>query len=856
MKKFSWIFALILALSLAFIGCPTGGDDDDSKPAAPPSGGTVRVTGVTLDKSTADVNIDGAVQLTATVLPSNATNKAVEWESSDETKATVSSTGLVTGIAKGSVVISVITKDGNHMAGCTVNVNDPNLKVFKGTIAITPATDVTVGTELTAVYTPVDDDPATVSYQWQDEEGDITTATTNKYTPLAAGEYSVVISAAGYNERGSAPVSVTSGSSGGDDDYNFLPISSDGKVLFALDKTVAKIEKGSIVFADGGYTYTYTEPVAEGTDYEGAIVRFGVDLGAKTLGSYGSITFKWQATGYKDDNDSVAFNKKLFLVASDEEYAVTSPKFNDDSKEFKGDIVSSKFFVTKNEKYWEANDSITVVGNSEKTITLPIFAADFGKGSLKGKLWFAIYVHAVRDKYKISDLTFVEGAYSEGCKVEGTNDTSGMDTRPLPPKAGVIVKPVYFKADLSANKYKTPDDANIPYDMPVITPSTGVDTDGSITVTFNQDRQRLNIKLTDPQVAALLNRNKNAIKVFFDAEVLADNTSVAKQLAKTFKIKDGAIAADGTDTNFIVFSKTGEDASVYVYKGTSDGDYKDKYYDQKLDGANRTIDLESEVTITDEASELDVVNSSTSGDVFRYHLGDASTGSGWNATSAAGINTIANIKNATLNWDGAKTNPFYFILQHGNYSGGLSEGPSSSNEITIKIKSITIGELAADAPITLSNTDVTGIGATISAGDATNGYTVVTTADWGASYATFQVTLPTGTVLSDYTKIGFDLTLINTQYKPVYVAAFKTKPDAANWNSDAEIAKNTGNAAEGQGVTSTQSLDISIWQGDATDTFTPSADGNVVWIAIRSHCPTGDSYKIENVKFFNPPVAP
>ena len=53
----------------------------------------VRVTGVTLDKSSINLTTAGDTeQLTATISPNNAEDTAVTWGSSDTTVATVSNT--------------------------------------------------------------------------------------------------------------------------------------------------------------------------------------------------------------------------------------------------------------------------------------------------------------------------------------------------------------------------------------------------------------------------------------------------------------------------------------------------------------------------------------------------------------------------------------------------------------------------------------------------------------------------------------------------------------------------------------------------------------------------------------------
>lgn len=83
------------------------------------------VTGVTLDKATADVPVGGTVKLTPTVTPANATDKSGSWSSSDTTVATVSG-GTVTVKAEATVGgtsdVTFTTKDGSKVATCKITV--------------------------------------------------------------------------------------------------------------------------------------------------------------------------------------------------------------------------------------------------------------------------------------------------------------------------------------------------------------------------------------------------------------------------------------------------------------------------------------------------------------------------------------------------------------------------------------------------------------------------------------------------------------------------------------------------------------------------------------------------------------
>ena len=86
--------------------------------------GDVSVTGVTLNKTTLTLSKGASETLTATIAPTNATNKKVTWTSSDPAVATVDASGKVTGVAKGTATITVTTEDGGHTATCAVEVAD------------------------------------------------------------------------------------------------------------------------------------------------------------------------------------------------------------------------------------------------------------------------------------------------------------------------------------------------------------------------------------------------------------------------------------------------------------------------------------------------------------------------------------------------------------------------------------------------------------------------------------------------------------------------------------------------------------------------------------------------------------
>jgi uncharacterized protein YjdB len=82
------------------------------------------VSSITVSPTTATITMGNQQQLTATILPANASNKNITWTSSNTSVATVNSLGLVTSVAPGTCNITVTTQDGSDnkaIAAITVN---------------------------------------------------------------------------------------------------------------------------------------------------------------------------------------------------------------------------------------------------------------------------------------------------------------------------------------------------------------------------------------------------------------------------------------------------------------------------------------------------------------------------------------------------------------------------------------------------------------------------------------------------------------------------------------------------------------------------------------------------------------
>ena len=121
---------------------------------------TVDVTGIELTPDNLTLTEGDTYTLSATILPNNATNQAINWGSNMPSVATINN-GVVTAISEGAATITATTAEGEYTATCNITVNaSPRYTITfattaNGTISTT-ATEFKAGDEVVLTITPAD----------------------------------------------------------------------------------------------------------------------------------------------------------------------------------------------------------------------------------------------------------------------------------------------------------------------------------------------------------------------------------------------------------------------------------------------------------------------------------------------------------------------------------------------------------------------------------------------------------------------------------------------------------------------------------------------------------------------------
>lgn len=142
------------------------------------------VEGISINITTATLAEGQSLQLEATVSPEFASNKSVEWSSSNEAVATVSQDGIVTAISKGFANITAKSTDGSNIsASCAVTV----VKLVSSIYIDNTKISMKIGEQTTITAYAIPSDATNPHLRWYSEDESIATVEDGVVTAVGVG---------------------------------------------------------------------------------------------------------------------------------------------------------------------------------------------------------------------------------------------------------------------------------------------------------------------------------------------------------------------------------------------------------------------------------------------------------------------------------------------------------------------------------------------------------------------------------------------------------------------------------------------------------------------------------------------
>jgi uncharacterized protein YjdB len=321
----------------------------------------IPVTSVSVSPTTLALNTGSTGQLTATVLPANATNKTISWSTSDSAVAIVSSTGLVTAVAAGTTTITVTTQNGAKTATCAVTVTFVNVPVTGVSVSPTTVSLGIAGTnQLTATAAPANATNKTVT--WSSSNTAIATVSASGLvTAVAAGNATITVTTQDGSFTATTTITITS-----------------APVNIALNKTAtaSSVETGNTVAMGNDGSTTTRWCSVDGTLNQ----WWKVDLG--TTSSITGTEIDWEKNGAYKYKIEVSTDNSTWTMAVDKttnatSAAIMSDNFIASARYIRITVTGlpSGYWTSFFEfKVWGSTANVPVTGVSVSPVTASIVA--------------------------------------------------------------------------------------------------------------------------------------------------------------------------------------------------------------------------------------------------------------------------------------------------------------------------------------------------------------------------------------------------------------------------------------------------------------------------------------------------
>ena len=263
-KNLISLFALSLCGALLLSGCTTTSNKkkrsggQESKPDISSSStsshtptsqsstsvipSVVSVTGVEVSLEDMYISLNSTQSVTATIAPSNATNKNVTWTLDNNSYVSITPNGLscsVTANAVGESVLTVTTNDGSFTATCNVHVLEDLPEPESVSLNFT-SMGMEVGEQRTLKATLVPSNASTQGIVWDSSDKSVATVTNGTVNAVGAG--TTTISVTTYNGK-TATCEVTVSVSEDSDQY--VPDKNNEKIYFITMNEIAAMDEAA-----------------------------------------------------------------------------------------------------------------------------------------------------------------------------------------------------------------------------------------------------------------------------------------------------------------------------------------------------------------------------------------------------------------------------------------------------------------------------------------------------------------------------------------------------------------------------------------------------------------------------------
>jgi len=163
----------------------------------------VSVSNVLLNQNHATLFVGATLDLEAIIIPQDATNHTVSWNSNRPEIATVDANGRVSAIAAGRATITVTTQDGGKTEACEVTVNQRQVGVSSITLDHTEKT-LQAGEILSLTATVLPEDATNSSLQWTSNNPEVATVVDGLVTAVRHGVAIITASSTDGSNRSAA----------------------------------------------------------------------------------------------------------------------------------------------------------------------------------------------------------------------------------------------------------------------------------------------------------------------------------------------------------------------------------------------------------------------------------------------------------------------------------------------------------------------------------------------------------------------------------------------------------------------------------------------------------------------------